>query len=567
MTETKEESSLSEGMLLPEFVKKYSESFPLHIKVLKGYCGPSSRLTISTSDTYNIHFIKHTKVVAIKDAHDTPYSIPLNSAIEFGMVYDPNNNHSEAVNGLMFTKVSEIMALPTPPKVFCALKAFRGEDEKSTLYDNEILVVKQVLKSRFKSKRALKVYSLLTQSEKLLPEDCTGQFTTQPYMVRMHLPEMIEHVIYPFPHQAIIFLGAEVYQNPEMEVQVQDLASSVLSKVITMCHCMTETSLIASSLITNKRKPYSDCDAESADLFDIPVNDENLAGIEVAVLTPNTEEETEQLYDDTRSIVEKFNPTKVRSCKDTGSEYSFTAQSLFYSAVRPGCEKMGVEIDTPSSIYANLSIKRPPLATPPSPPIKPKQQQQKVVQQTVQQRVSQQHIPQMVSHENFSQPQAAFELSDDDYDTVDHDDEVFEYDEVPVAMKQPNKPNIANEAALSTKFSEFQASTKALEMRITSLESQDKKQTQAAADLQAVKSSVDQLSKQLKALEAKYQQLSASQRISQAVPPALMNGGEDSATSSVETNMGTLRCMNILQVSRCKMRGGSSSCITRPLST
>ena len=544
-------------MLLPEFVKKYSESFPLHIKVLKGYCGPSSRLTISTSDTYNIHFIKHTKVVAIKDAHDTPYSIPLNSAIEFGMVYDPNNNHSEAVNGLTFTKLSEIIALPTPPKVFCVLKAFRGDDEKSTLYDNEILVVKQVLKSRFKSKRALKVYSLLAQSEKLLPEDCTGQFTTQPNMVRMHLPEMIEHVIYPFPHRAIIFFGAEVYQNPEMEVQVQDLASSVLSKVITMCHCMTETSLIASSLITNKRKPYSDYDAESADLFDIPVNDENLAGIEVAVLTPNTEEETEQLYDDTRSIVEKFNPTKVRSCRDTGSEYSFTAQSLFYSAVRPGCEKMGVEIDTPSSIYGNLPIKHPPLATPPSPPIKPKQQQQKVVQQLVQRRLSQQHVPQTVSHENFSQPQAASELSDNDYDTVDRDDEVFEYDEVPVAMKQSDKPNVANEAALSTKLSEFQASTKALEMRITSLESQDNKQTQVATDLQAVKSSVDQLSKQLKALEAKYQQLSASQHIYQAVPPALMNGG-DSAASCVETNMGTLRCMNILQVSMCKMRGDCS---------
>ena len=453
-----------------------------------------------------------------------------------------------------FTKVSEIIALPTPPKVFCVLKAFRGDDEKSTLYDNEILVVKQVLKSRLKSKRALKVYSLLAQSEKLLPEDCTGQFTTQPYMVRMHLPEMIEHVIYPFPHRAIIFFGAEVYQNPEMEVQVQDLASSVLSKVITMCHCMTETSLIASSLITNKRKPYSDYDAESADLFDIPVNDENLAGIEVAVLTPNTEEETEQLYDDTRSIVEKFNSTKVRSCKDTGSEYSFTAQSLFYSAVRPGCEKMGVEIDTPSSIYGNLPIKHPPLATPPSPPIKPKQQQQKVVQQLVQRRLSQQHVPQTVSHENFSQPQAASELSDNDYDTVDRDDEVFEYDEVPVAMKQSDKPNVANEAALSTKLSEFQASTKALEMRITSLESQDNKQTQVATDLQAVKSSVDQLSKQLKALEAKYQQLSASQHIYQAVPPALMNGG-DSAASCVETNMGTLRCMNILQVSICKMRG------------
>ena len=605
MTETKEESSLSERMLLPEFVKKYSQSFPLHIKVLKGYCGPSSRLTISTSDTYNIHFIKHTKVVAIKDAHNTPYSIPLNSAIEFGMVYDPNNNHSEAVNGLTFGKVSEIIGLPIPPKVFCALEAFQGEDEKSTLFDDEILVVKQVLKSRFKSKRALKVYSLLTQSEKLLQEDCSGRFTTQPYMVRMHLPEMIEHVINPFPHQAIIFFGAEVYQNPEMEAQVQDLASSVLSKVITMCHCMTETSLIASSLVTNKRRrPYCDCDAEGADLFDIPVNDENLAGIEVAVLTPNTEEETEQLYDDTRSIVEQFNPTRVRSCKDTGSEYSFTAQSLFYSVVRPGCEKMGVEIDTPSSIYVNVQIKRPPLATPPSPPIKPKPQNQKVVQQTVKQHVSQQHMhqtvaqqhmpqtvaqqhmlqtvaqqhmpqtvaqqhmPQMVaqqnvsqmvaqqhmsqteSHETPSQPQAASELNDDDYKTGDHDDEVFEYDEVPVSSKEPDKPSIANEAALSTKLSEFQSSTKALEMRITSLESQSKKQTQVTTDLQTVKSSVDQLSKQMEGLEAKYQQLSVSQLVSHARPLADMNGGEHDAASSVETNMSTLRSMNILQVSR-----------------
>ena len=605
MTETKEESSLSERMLLPEFVKKYSQSFPLHIKVLRGYCGPSSRLTISTSDTYNIHFIKHTKVVAIKDAHDTPYSIPLNSAIEFGMVYDPNNNHSEAVNGLTFGKVSEIIGLPIPPKVFCALEAFQGEDEKSTLYDNEILVVKQVLKSRFKSKKALKVYSLLTQSEKLLQEDCSGHFTTQPYMVRMHLPEMIEHVINPFPHQAIIFFGAEVYQNPEMEAQVQDLASSVLSKVITMCHCMTETSLIASSLVTNKRRrPYCDCDAEGADLFDIPVNDENLAGIEVAVLTPNTEEETEQLYDDTRSIVEQFNPTRVRSCKDTGSEYSFTAQSLFYSVVRPGCEKMGVEIDTPSSIYVNVQIKRPPLATPPSPPIKPKPQNQKVVQQTVKQHVSQQHMHQTVaqqhmpqtvaqqhmlqtvaqqhmpqtvaqqhmpqtvaqqnvsqmvaqqhmsqteSHETPSQPQAASELNDDDYETGDHDDEVFEYDEVPVSSKEPDKPSIANEAALSTKLSEFQSSTKALEMRITSLESQSKKQTQVTTDLQTVKSSVDQLAKQMEGLEAKYQQLSVSQLVSHARPLADMNGGEHDAASSVETNMSTLRSMNILQVSR-----------------
>jgi len=101
----KKEVFLSDGMHLRDFVEKYSKSFPVHIKVLKGYCGPSSRLTISSSDTYNIHFMKHTKVVSIKDAHDTPYSIPLNSAIEFGLVYDPNDNRSEAINGLTFEKI------------------------------------------------------------------------------------------------------------------------------------------------------------------------------------------------------------------------------------------------------------------------------------------------------------------------------------------------------------------------------------------------------------------------------------------------------------------------------
>ena len=121
---------------------------------------------------------------------------------------------------------------------------------------------------------------------------------------------------------------------------------------------------------------------------------------------------------------------------------------------------------------------------------------------------------------------------------------------MPVASKEPDKSSVANEAALSTKLSEFQSSTKALEMRITSLESQSKKQTQVATDLQAVKSSVDQLTKQMEALEAKYQQLSASKLVSHARPLAHMNGGEDDAASSVETNMSTLRSMNILQVSR-----------------
>ena len=490
---------LSDGMHLQDFAEKYSKSFPVHIKVLKGYCGPSSRLTISSSDTYNIHFMKHTKVVSIKDAHDTPYSIPLNSAIEFGLVYDPNDNRSEAINGLTFEKISEITAAHTPPKVFCALKAFRGEDEKSSVYDNEVLIVKQVLKPRFKGKRAVKVYSLLTNSEKLLHEDCIGQFTTQPYMVRMHLLEMIEHVANPFPHQAIVYFSTDIYQNPETAAQVQELPDTILSKVITMCHCITETSLIASSLFADEQHPYRNSDSDTDNLFDIPVDD-NLAEIEVAVIETNDVEETEKLYDDTRSIVERFNPSKVRSCKDTGSEHTYTAQSLFYSAVRPGYESIGIEIDTPSTIYDYVEP-RSFLSKAPLPPRQHKQQLQEEIQQQNEKSLPQslqQHVPQQHVQQQYA-PQQAYQS----------------------------------------------------QSRIASLESETKKQTQ---ELQTVKASVDQLSKHFKALEAKCEQLADSQRVSQSLPlphPVDMNGGRSKcSSSSQETNREILCSLNRMQVSR-----------------
>jgi len=527
--------------------------------------------------------MKHTKVIVIKDAHNTPYSIPLNSAIEFGLVYDPNDNRSEAINGLAFVKISEITAAHTPPKVFCALKAFRGEDEKSSVYDNEVLIVKQVLKPRFKGKRALKVYSLLTKSEKLLHEDCIGQFTTQPYMVRMHLLEMIEHVAHPFPHQAIMYFSPDIYQNPETAAQVQELSDTILSKVITMCHCITETSLIASSL-----HPYHNLDSDSDidNLFDIPV-DENLAKIEVAVIKTNDVEETEKLYVNTRSIVERFNPSRLRSCADTGTKHTFTAQSLFYSAVRPRYENIGIEIDTPSIIYDKIKP-RPFLskAAPPQSQHQQKlqeeiqQQHEKILKQRMQQYMPQQHMPQQhmpqqhmplqhmplqhmpqqhmplqhVPQEHMPQrayqSQATTAGEDENYRTVDHTAEFCddEYDDVETTIKT-RKQNKAEETAMAAKFSTFKSDTRELKARITSLESETKKQTQ---ELQTVKASVHQHSKQFKALEAKCEQLAASQLVSQSLPLPrqidMNREGSEGSSSSQEANREILRSVNRMQV-------------------
>lgn len=48
------------------------------------------------------------------------------------------------VSELKLAMVSDITQLNPLPKVICALKAWKGDDEKSSVVENDLLVVKQV---------------------------------------------------------------------------------------------------------------------------------------------------------------------------------------------------------------------------------------------------------------------------------------------------------------------------------------------------------------------------------------------------------------------------------------
>ena len=124
--------------------------------------------------------------------------------------------------------------------------------------------------------------------------------------------------------------------------------------------------------------------------------------------------DTDRLYDDTKTLYEKFDPTRVShfcstfspnslssplspssspshhiiyssllplthlqvmSVKDTGSEDSHAAQKLLYTTIRRGCEGLGVEIDRPEAVYDYIHTHRhlehqlptPPPSASPSP--------------------------------------------------------------------------------------------------------------------------------------------------------------------------------------------------------
>lgn len=261
-------NTTSMSMLLDEALKKYNHHFPLRIKVLEGYCSEDSEHNLSTNDIYDIHFVKQTRVITLKDSNGFMHQIPLASAMMFGLVYNPNNNLDEALAGHHFEKCSDIMAVEIMPQVVCATSQFESIEESHSIAKNEILVVKSIQKPKLRGKRSLKVFSLLTHTEKILPEECIGRFTTKPSLIQLHLPQMVQSISKPFPAQAVIYVNSDC---PEVSKKL----NIPLSGIITLCDCTTETSLVASSV--------SD-DGSSEGQITLQLNDE-MTQLEVEVIS------------------------------------------------------------------------------------------------------------------------------------------------------------------------------------------------------------------------------------------------------------------------------------------
>ena len=52
----------ADELTLVEFVSKYRQEFPLRVRVCKGFYGQSERTSVSEGDSFNIHFVKNSKV-------------------------------------------------------------------------------------------------------------------------------------------------------------------------------------------------------------------------------------------------------------------------------------------------------------------------------------------------------------------------------------------------------------------------------------------------------------------------------------------------------------------------
>lgn len=192
-----------------EVVTTYSYALPARVRILQGYCSDSMEVNISTEDVYDVHSVKRTRNVILKDEDGMTHRVSVESPLKVGVIYNPKNNYNTSLNGCTYKNISEVTSLPSLPKVIAATVSVNTGEEKNSVSEGEVFVVKQVQRSMFKVKKGLRVYSLLTKSDKFLLDDCPGHFSTKPSLVKMGLHELLGEVPDIYPSHCVIYPTAD----------------------------------------------------------------------------------------------------------------------------------------------------------------------------------------------------------------------------------------------------------------------------------------------------------------------------------------------------------------------
>lgn len=331
-------------LTLGKLTDKYVHSFPFQVKAMQSYSFQASQLTIVDSDFYNLYFIKQQQFVSMQDSLGSYYTIPLNSAVQFGYINQSDRKSNPHTLGYKsYNKVADLLALSEleMPKVICAQQPYKGQSGKCSLEENEVLAILQIRKSKLSGRKYLKVYSFKTKSKKSLYHDCLGHFTTNPAHLRLWLTDMASVSASIFPCQAVIYL------EKRFTSALKSFPSTLLQadSFVTLVELKTQNSIIASLVA-----PQSGQNAVShSTLLDIPVNG-LLSNLQVEVQTPHN---SDILHEETRRIYEGLDITSLQSLDDGITDRAYDTKCLFYTILRKGSEQVGVTLLVPRAAYQN----------------------------------------------------------------------------------------------------------------------------------------------------------------------------------------------------------------------
>ena len=335
-------------MSLENFISKHQQKLPLKVRVMKGYCG--EHIAIANGDEYTLHFLKSTVVFTVQVSPSESFTIPLNSAIKLGILYNPVGNTEASLHGYKYHAVSDLMTAIPLPLLVRATKEQRGKRHgKVKIAKDELFAVNGVV-NRGKGGGRLSVYSISQNKQKALKPKWVGHFTTKPTSVFLFPPEFLEHVGGHVPVQVILRLPSRSSFY---------LPNYLQKKPVTIVQCSTEESVITTS--ARNLKELSDEAATGAGsedhdghkkaehMVDIPVN----FTLEVQEVKAQNPEDQEELYMDTHNLYVNFDPSNIVSLREDRS------QSCINAAIRPTHSSDGILLSIPPSLASSERTYQP----------------------------------------------------------------------------------------------------------------------------------------------------------------------------------------------------------------
>ncbi|XP_065910157.1 uncharacterized protein [Dysidea avara] len=222
---------------LEDFAKHFQ--LPQTVRVYAGHYGLTEQLSMSEGEELILFFIKSSKVVKATTRNKSEtYYLPLNSLLQFSPYYQTTADSNAETACHQYTTVSDLIQRKEGlPKVVKVLKSYSGTSERSSVQEGEIIFPKKI-----SGKGRNTVLKCINRSGNRLKLglSCMGQFSTDPYDVRMYLSEYIEH-INEFPAPLLIFSENEhskkllqVYSSTLLVLEApQSLRSYICSTNIT----------------------------------------------------------------------------------------------------------------------------------------------------------------------------------------------------------------------------------------------------------------------------------------------------------------------------------------------
>ena len=198
-----------------EFLSRKGHLLPLQV-IVRSKDGKADNSSskggggITVNQKINLLFLKNTKVAEITDPTTSEtFSIPFNSSIKLGVIYDPDPDDELASPYMQLKLASDVMKLKQLPVILAATNAHNGGSPEKSVSESEVLFVKGVMKGGGASKgKQLHVVNT-SDEEKCLAAKCSGLFSTDPRHTKLHLPALFSQE-FDLPKYSIIYAGREM---------------------------------------------------------------------------------------------------------------------------------------------------------------------------------------------------------------------------------------------------------------------------------------------------------------------------------------------------------------------